>query len=95
MFFFNFTLANVTHDEKSLGNILGESKASMAQGMCVVIQLALLFFCSWVFSWLVLQPRCSPALEPFVTVAAAITKRSTEEAQLIFISSRSFPSSRN
>lgn len=54
MFFFNFTLANVIHEEKSFGNILGESKASMAQGMCVVMQLALLF-CSWVFSWLVLQ----------------------------------------
>lgn len=37
MFFFNFTLANVTHDEKSFGNILGESKASVAQGMCVVM----------------------------------------------------------
>lgn len=74
MFFLSFILANVTDDEKkSFGNDLGELEASTAQGKCVVLRFALLF-CSWVFSWLLLQSSRSPAMESFVTVAVAITK---------------------
>ena len=69
MFLFNFTLANVTHDEdcsrgvESFGDTRKECHEAVGPALC-----------SWVSSWLVLQPDCSPAMESFVTVTVAITK---------------------